>query len=331
MKILKGLFATVIIASQLSIPFFAHAQSALTNPDICAISSQSTKYIKIGTPIPGVTQTLREKTDAGSTGTRTVYAVKDLPCFIIGIYKYFAGIAGVLSAVMIMYGGYKYVISFGSPARFTDAQDTIVSAMVGLALTLGSYIILYTINPALVDLSKLSIKDVAPVEQGLSGDWENLNFCRDKGEYTSTVNCGSVWNGDDQKGCIIVGGDCTHNAQGVCLGSKILFDGKPRISCFASSNLNLISLTYTKPGETEKKERKMRGDPTVSCGLIKDDCTEVPGTGACLVGGRGIGTKCPANQGCVIFWDNAFSINTAGGLNPSGDGIIGSYNQFDCY
>ncbi len=88
--------------------------------------------------------------------------------WISAVYVFFVGVAGILSTVMMMYGGVKYVVSFGNPQKFSDAQDQIISAMIGLALSVGAYMILLTINPELVKFKNLSLKPVSEILQPMS-------------------------------------------------------------------------------------------------------------------------------------------------------------------
>ncbi|MFA6908435.1 MAG: lytic transglycosylase domain-containing protein [Patescibacteria group bacterium] len=90
--------------------------------------------------------------------------------WISAFYVFFVGIAGILSTVMIMWGGYQYVTSFGSQTQLTKAKEQIESSIIGLVLSLGAYIILVTINPALVNFKNLSIKYVSTIEQGFPGE-----------------------------------------------------------------------------------------------------------------------------------------------------------------
>ncbi|OGY84826.1 MAG: hypothetical protein A2898_03880 [Candidatus Kerfeldbacteria bacterium RIFCSPLOWO2_01_FULL_48_11] len=122
--------------------------------------------IELQTRIPGVTHEVSSK-DKETGEIVTKHMVRDFPCFLGGIYRYMAGASAIISTVMIMFGGYKYVVSFGSAQRMKDAEDTIVSAMVGLAITLGSYLLLYTVNPALVEFPDIIVKPVAPINQDL--------------------------------------------------------------------------------------------------------------------------------------------------------------------
>lgn len=61
--------------------------------------------------------------------------------------------------LVLIYAGFRYYTSFGNPAAHKDAKDWISSAFLGLAILLGSYLILTTINPQLVFL-KLPTREV---------------------------------------------------------------------------------------------------------------------------------------------------------------------------
>lgn len=69
--------------------------------------------------------------------------------YISAVYSYGIGITGVLAAVMITAGGFLWLTSAGSPERVGRAKEFITSALSGLAIALFSFIILYSVNPAL--------------------------------------------------------------------------------------------------------------------------------------------------------------------------------------
>lgn len=318
------IFTTGLLVAGSLLPFTVFAQNTL-DQDTCIIQGND-KFITMQTNIPGLTQTMEIE-------GKTVYAVKDFRCFAAGIYRYLAGVAGVLSAVMMMYGGVRYVFSMGSAQKFQEAQDTIVSAMVGLALTLGSYIILYTVNPALVTFERLNIP---PVQRNLQDtlSWEGITFCEGEGSGPTTtaggkVDCGGTYQRARQLPCTVVGSTCTQGATGVCLATKDLNSGQAGVGCWGTSS-KPITLTYTKPGETESKVRSIVGDSGVPCGFIKDDCSEVFGSGVCLTGSRGIGTECGSESfGCVIMWDDGYDIYKESG--QASGGIIGEFRNHHCY
>lgn len=62
--------------------------------------------------------------------------------------------AGILAVFMLVIGGVQYVLagSTGNPEKISDAQSRLISALGGLILALGAWIILYTINPKLLNI-----------------------------------------------------------------------------------------------------------------------------------------------------------------------------------
>jgi hypothetical protein len=83
-------------------------------------------------------------------GTKTVdntLLVKYLSAFFV----YFVGIVGILAVVMMMYGGYHYIVAAGNPSKMTQGKEIISGAMIGLTLALVSFLLLGTINPSLVN------------------------------------------------------------------------------------------------------------------------------------------------------------------------------------
>jgi hypothetical protein len=72
--------------------------------------------------------------------------------FVQNFYLYALSISGTLAVVMIVFGGVKYVASAGNVSARTDALDIIKSAVWGIVLLGGAYLILNTIDPQLTQL-----------------------------------------------------------------------------------------------------------------------------------------------------------------------------------
>ena len=83
--------------------------------------------------------------------------------YIKRIYQFGLGIAGVLAVGMIVAGAIRRVVSAGNPSGITESNSMITSALWGLALLFGSYLILRTINPVLVSLRDPSAPQVTSV------------------------------------------------------------------------------------------------------------------------------------------------------------------------
>jgi hypothetical protein len=76
--------------------------------------------------------------------------------FLATVFNYAVGIAAVAAAIMFVWGGFRYI--FGS--AFTSVQrakEIMVDAAIGLVLTLGAMLILRTINPATLNLTRLEV------------------------------------------------------------------------------------------------------------------------------------------------------------------------------
>lgn len=70
--------------------------------------------------------------------------------YIISIYDYAAGIIGLLSVIVIIIAGYRYMAAMGNPQYLSEAKAMAMGAIAGLVLVILSYLILSTLNPATV-------------------------------------------------------------------------------------------------------------------------------------------------------------------------------------
>jgi hypothetical protein len=89
------------------------------------------------------------------------------PCgWIVDFYYFALGAAGVLAFGSIIYGGFKYATSAGNASKQSEGRSWIWSALIGLLLLAGAYLILYTINPS---LTKCSLPTLSGVNIATSG------------------------------------------------------------------------------------------------------------------------------------------------------------------
>jgi len=78
------------------------------------------------------------------------------PAGLIGqFYKIALGLVGACALGVLIYGAILWTLSGGVSSK-QDALEWIKGAVWGLALLLAAYLILYTINPDLVNLGKSS-------------------------------------------------------------------------------------------------------------------------------------------------------------------------------
>lgn len=90
--------------------------------------------------------------------------------YIAGIYKYAIGVVGILAAVVLMIGGLIWLTAGGNQTRIGEAKSYIGASLTGLVIALSSYLILYQINPELVNLRPIKVTQVKelPASQQLS-------------------------------------------------------------------------------------------------------------------------------------------------------------------
>jgi hypothetical protein len=125
------------------------SSDAQTSPNLQADPNKYKPKLQVA--IGGRIVTLSE---AGCTGTEcTVGWIGE---YIAILYKYGVAVAAVLAVLMIMVGGLVWLMSGGSPDKVGKGKEFITSALTGLMLALFSFMILYTVNPKLVNLSPIT-------------------------------------------------------------------------------------------------------------------------------------------------------------------------------
>jgi len=80
--------------------------------------------------------------------------------FISALYTWSLSVGGLLALGAIVYGGIKYTLSAGNPSGQNEGKEWVKAALLGLFLLLGAYLILYTINPNMVNLNLPSLQPV---------------------------------------------------------------------------------------------------------------------------------------------------------------------------
>ena len=108
--------------------------------------------VSISPVIPGMTTAATTSTSPGA--------------FVGGFYQFALMIGGVLAFGAIVYGGVLYAASAGNPSKQSEGKDWVKSALLGLLLLAGAYLILYTINPNLVNLSLPTLSAVNTTGSG---------------------------------------------------------------------------------------------------------------------------------------------------------------------
>ena len=65
------------------------------------------------------------------------------------VINWFLGLVGLLAVLMLIIGGFRYLMSAGNDEATGKAKNTILYAIVGIVIVILSYAIVFTITNAL--------------------------------------------------------------------------------------------------------------------------------------------------------------------------------------
>ena len=123
-----------MLAAILFMPAFSYAQSSFDIPTLIPSENED-----IGgsnrQPCIGLADMFR-------TGDFHLY---NLPCYVKYLSQMLIGVAGTLSVIFVMIGGYRYLLG---EEQQDAAKKTITYALVGLAVSLSAWIIVDTVLQA---------------------------------------------------------------------------------------------------------------------------------------------------------------------------------------
>jgi len=122
-----------------------------------AAGSKAPAVPTLGIPIPGVSF----PSELPREGEYIV--IPYLAIYVAAIQKYATGLGLIAAAIMLVYGGFKYLLS-ATGAGVASAKDTIQDALVGLALLISSVVLMMNINPETVRPGTINIIYMQPVE-----------------------------------------------------------------------------------------------------------------------------------------------------------------------
>lgn len=140
----------------LKIIFLSLSLSAFLIAPVIAATSTDIIYTP-QVPIPNANPTDGSPDFSKGINFSQFNSLQPLGEYIKYIMKYVIGICAILGTIMVMIGGFKYVLSGGDSGMIKDAQDTIFSAFIGIILAASSYLILATVNMDLVHFKATKI------------------------------------------------------------------------------------------------------------------------------------------------------------------------------
>jgi len=235
------------------------------------------------------------------------------------IYYFFLSIGGIAAFVMIVWGGIKWLASAGNPGALGEAKDIIFSAVIGLVILLGSYLILNTINPDLVNMQLGMTPIVGPAAGDINADGVYLcdgNNCSVEWRRT-TISIASICDnsvpyqdsstpGSDDRICGQIGSIKINGDYAVRLYEHKNFEGKN--ICFKNTiNNNTIydledcNTTFNKDCQAGNTFWGSNGwgDDTDSVDIINKDECDIPGL---TLPGSTPGVYLCDGDGCLAAW-----------------------------
>lgn len=87
-------------------------------------------------------------------------STKGIAEYIHAIYNYAIAVVGIFAVVIMMFGGIAWIAAAGNAERIGEAKAWIGASLTGLLLTLCSWMILKTVNPALVEFNPTVVNPV---------------------------------------------------------------------------------------------------------------------------------------------------------------------------
>ena len=122
-------------------------------------------------PIPGMEGVVPVGTKDGGQIQSTL-----LGEYVKNIYNYSFAVAGILAAIVLMGGGVMWLVSGGNQSSISKAKEFISGSLIGLGILFSAYILLRTINPALLEMRPISIDNIS--ESALRINANEINCCQ---------------------------------------------------------------------------------------------------------------------------------------------------------
>ncbi len=155
--------------------------------------------------------------------------------YVSRLYTFSLMAAGIAALGALIFGAVKYILSAGNIVSQQDARDQMTNAIWGLVLLIGAYLILYTINPDLVNLrnpsaAPINVENVGGSGGGTGGGAPNAPSVPSASAPTGTPSAPPTQTGckrDFSSGAVTINGvayrlcmDCDYpayyNENGVC-------------------------------------------------------------------------------------------------------------------
>jgi len=149
-KILISTFLTIFIAQMFGLIFLLAAPNATRAADAPYLQ------VKIGAKLKNITPDKE-------SGKLSIPWIGE---YIQAIYRYAIGVVGILAAVVLMVGGIVWLTAGGNQTRIGEAKAWIGASLTGLVIALSSYMLLWIVNPALVQFRPIGVTTIDKIITG---------------------------------------------------------------------------------------------------------------------------------------------------------------------
>jgi hypothetical protein len=261
-KILTLSFLVLIIAQTGFFVFFSFLNSV--SP---ASADNSTPHLQIDIPNLSLSTLMEEKDENGNTIIQTTWVAE----YIEGIYNYAIGIAGIVAAAVLMYGGFTYLVSGGSADKISNAKSWIGASLSGLVLVMLSYTILNIVNPNLLGFGALGVRKSDPTVSTSTSVMSSSEVCKNHITTKNTINFpAAIGSG----GSLNTSSSCnTYNFSGKGVNEKILKSiAMTESSCRpdAQSSAGACGIMQLMPETAGKTCSELKADPQLSIDIAAE-------------------------------------------------------------
>ncbi|MFA6466744.1 MAG: hypothetical protein WCV71_02710 [Patescibacteria group bacterium] len=132
-------------------------------------------------------------------GTNVITGGDFLAKYIVAIYSYGAGFAGIIAMFMLVIAGWKWLMAAGNAQKISGAKDIINGVLIGLALLFGGQLLLRQISQNFSSVQSLSVKLPEAALRAISANQATVDWCQEKkgadgdggecSDYVTEANC----------------------------------------------------------------------------------------------------------------------------------------------
>lgn len=92
-----------------------------------------------------------------TTGQKMTITENSIGVYLANLYQFALQIIGLVALLMMTIGGVQWLMANGNASKISGAKETILGALTGLLLALGTWTILNLINPNLVNVGVMKV------------------------------------------------------------------------------------------------------------------------------------------------------------------------------